>query len=461
MAKSWAILPNYRLVQSPFLHPGVRTLIQYTEIRLIIYRLLFRRDAIISPCSVHQWDPMHMGVRTSLFKDVMDYRYEWDAVHQLGFGHEPVNLKSNQEDHPAIDLTVSIVTEPTRAQASLIADGERSLPFTFVKEDYVQIGCNVIQRGDIGQQVFQVLNRMKLRVRPMYGISMLRVCKQISAECSTVLYGENMFSFGSRLSSREGHDTYGIELGDFDDRVLDPFVELLGMVTGSTVISHPETEIKANINAMFLPTFSASGSSLMNPMLRWFNKIGPSNASRLARVKLSIDDSLSLDLADPGFGALFIALSAVLRHSCPELKNLTLCMKWMNLENISLTDNELLDVQEYIDRHSTAINEAVGKVVGTLQTLQVLQLDMIQSSVSQKTRVSSPDTNPVFNAGTWITAPSPATTPWPDVLVDEWGTAVKWIEFVRNRAAKQAKEAYRKRMASVSREVGEKGAAEF
>jgi hypothetical protein len=189
------------------------------EVRLIILPLLLLRSATIAPgwaqYLYETWFDISGGGHNSRLRCDQEmartYKYQYSEYRQKCQRDDDdddggqIMLPEYSHLRDPVDLTILAATEPIITQAKLIADGAVSLPFTYKLEEGTQIGCDVIQQGELGSQFPQVLNRIKLSVEPLKVLALLRVCKQLLAEGRGVLYGENTSAFIAFLRQHRFH----------------------------------------------------------------------------------------------------------------------------------------------------------------------------------------------------------------------------------------------------------------
>ncbi|KUJ11477.1 uncharacterized protein LY89DRAFT_758142 [Mollisia scopiformis] len=319
-----------------------------------------------------------------------------------------------------VELTVEILTEPTSEQARLIALGERTLPFTFDSEFGTQIGCDVMSRGQGNDKFYQIINRINTTVVRFTGLALLQVCKQISAECSQILYGENSFVFNT------GTETTMRYTGLHEHDELEHFPHWIpGMPREN---GYPRTSNQFN-NAMnrmfdrdgFLPKFVAR-----NPMLQFFHRIGPVNTLLLTKIKVEgqmktlynhLPEESESDRS-LGFARFLPILTTVLKEACPNLRELTLYIEdkkfHFDYKESRLWDNDPYNKSRKSDEDR--IDEVVERVVTTLDSLPSLNL------------------MPHHCYDGWDNSTGFVSR---DTFVDEWEKSVKWMKYVNQRARTQ------------------------
>lgn len=281
-------------------------------------------------------------------------------------------------------------TYPTLFQAEYISNGEESLPFTFEN----QTKCQVIQRGQVGNQFPQVVNQLVVGVEALRGVAMMRVCKQALSECREVLYGENFFSFTTYPSPDE--------LKHFPQWVP-------GMLNKNGSPQTPQ-QVELSIDRMFAPGSFLPKFVAKDEMLRFFHRIGRINTSLLTKIKIAGQMRThrageNLENTSPGFKLTLDIHTTILNKTCPSLKDLTLHMMDYSMdssENSLCWDDDLQRAKSN-DAH---LNEIVEKVATRLRTLKVFQLG------GPKSLNSTP-------------------------FKENWGTSVKWMTFVKERAHRQ------------------------
>lgn len=375
----------------------------------MIYRLLFRRHGTILPGDIKYYK---FPNATSTIGDWHKrYKYQWNELHQDYAPCEEFIWESIQPEYPQgyygspQNVEVSVFTEPTFAQAQLIEENERTtLPFTF-KNDYgVQIGCNFLRRGHNGEAGLQIINRIKVELPGFQGIALFRVCKQLQAECSEILYGENTFAFttGSGGSGTREHAHQHGELSYF-----------LPFTPGRP---QSQRQILQTIDRIFDNTAHRPSFIRRDPMLDFFHRIGRFNASFLSKIELEGDMKTvlntlpdhQLDAKPPiGFAIILPLLTSVLKNTCPRLRVLTLHIEeTKQYMQLFRWDHDPYNEEEKTDEER--FDEVVEHVVSELDSLEVLQLGGHKNYTVLRY--------------------------WPIRRVeDEWGKAARWMEIVRKR----------------------------
>ena len=341
------------------------------------------------------------------------YRYQWAERRQTVQRHPNhgwAQFEPEYRQGQSQNLIITIPTEPTSPQLESIAQGERNLPYNLITDSGDQVGCEVISRGNVGDQFFQIINHVEVVVQLLSGLSMLQANKQALAECSAVLYGENTFAFTTGLKGPLRYQSV-VHLHD-EFRHFPHWIPGRPNKNGA-----PQTQRQLNkaINRMFvhdgfLPKFVGR-----DPMLQFFHRIGHANASLLTKVKIegrmkTVYNTLPNELLDNepiGFGRILDILTIVLKNVCPNLRELTLHME-DRIQNTNSKDRMRWDNDPY-DRlrksDEQRIDEVVGKVVNTLDSLKALAL------VGQYPSISA--------------------------FVDEWGRSARWINIVKERTKKR------------------------
>lgn len=334
-------------------------------------------------------------------KKIGDHRYWTDQYQSRRYGYQRGERRQTErDDHSGYrgwttlepeypggyhygrhqNLTITVPTEPTQTQAKHIARGETALPFTFSKEVGSHVGCNVIYRGEVGDQFAQIINRVELSVQPLSSLSILRVNKQALSECREVLYGQNAFVFNTG-SERPFQSQRGIHEHD----EVEHFPHWIPGMLQKNGAPQTTRQLDKAINRMFirggfLPKFVAR-----DPMLQFFHRIGRVNASLLTRIKIegcmktvsNVTPEETWGDKPLGFARVLNILTVVLRNVCPNLRELELHME-DKVRDRDFKDTMLWDDDPYNNAGKSdkeRIDEVVEKVITSLDSLKVLRLE--------------------------------------------------------------------------------------
>lgn len=259
----------------------------------------------------------------------------------------------------------------------------------------------------------QIINRMDLSVPTLSSLALLRVSKQVLQECREVLYGENAFAFNT--SPRFEYPYRLHEPKEFEH--YPHWIPGMARKDGS-----PQTprQVKSGIERMFFPDGFLPKFVARDPMLQFFHRIGRVNTSLLTKIliegemKTVWDSFLSADEPEPkldrysyriGFSRMLDILTTVLKEVCPNLRELTLIMRYYeNPRQISpgnLWDEDPCNKANKTD--DERIDEVVEKVLTRLDSVKDLKLG-----------------------------------PYPvDSAEDVWGKSARWIKLLKERARRQ------------------------
>lgn len=391
----------------------------------MIWRLLLLRPATINPGYIkyHIYAERRLGRHGE--GEHRAYGYQWDECRQI----EKYSINSYRRDRgltvfvPSYNrgrhngrqqkLKMMVLTNPTFHQAECIARGETSLPFTYES----QTGCEVIYRGEAGDQFAQVVNSIELILHPLCDLAILRVNKQALSECRKVLYGENTFAFNTASYAHQNEH----------------YLHCIPRCPEKNGIPQTSRQLNKAIDRMFVSGGFFPNFVSRDPILQFFHRIGRVNASLLTKIKLEGRmKTMKNDVPDErqayrplGFSQILNIAVAVLKNVCPDLRELILRMedkhKNGNFKEAMLWDDDPYNKARKSDVER--IDELVERVVVNLDSLKVLKLEGYHFCQH-------------VNDGDDRDKESTTTSE------DEWGKSVRWMKFVAERAVTQeAKEA--------------------
>ncbi|KUJ21374.1 uncharacterized protein LY89DRAFT_770728 [Mollisia scopiformis] len=361
------------------------------EVREMIWRCLLVRPATILPGWIRWTYLIERKIgnkKPRLYqREGRSYKYQFNERRQVD---RPLNDPRNHSWftplpdyrlHNPLHMAITVPTEPTPAQAEMIANGWRDLPFTYDHGEGTQVACQVVIRGNPEdpdnpehpeRQFPQVLNRVKLRVEPIHGVAMLRVCKQAFAECSRLLYRENTFAFDT--DNNEG------KFNAHEPKELTHDVAWIPGVRQRNGEPQTAEQFQAAMTEMFTdgawrPMFVAR-----DPMLSFFSRIGRVNTAYLTKVRiegrLKTAPGPRKKALYIGFSRVLSILTPILKAACPNLKELALLVHGFEDE-----DEEQKWFWDH-DPHNKAkltdedrIDAMAENVVKKLDTVKVLRLD--------------------------------------------------------------------------------------
>lgn len=405
-----------------------------SDIRMIIWRILLRRQGTVLPGHRHYCSISTRKAGDHYYiseeHDHKLYRYQWNELHQKLDGHwsngrwwsdyqPPYHCGGYGQEQT---LTIAIPTAPTNNQSQLIAQGQKNLPLTFNPEFGVQTGCEVFRRGRDGDAGHQIINSIEVCLSRFEGIALLSVCKQLREECAQVLYGENTFAFitsNSRpLNPKYVHD-------------VDEFTHYPSLVPGlQDKYGRPQSRNKTieAIDSIFTPGAFRAKFVARDTMLDFFHRIGRFNTSFLKKIEIegrmknaweseAEDGGIKYNSFWMGLPRILPILTTVLKHTCPHLRALTLHMEDraydFDEESNRRWDDDLANRARKTDEER--IDKVVEKVVLGLDTLEVLQLGGHKAFKN------------LDGYAHWK-------------FEDVWGTSTRWMTIVAKRAEDRAKE---------------------
>lgn len=236
-----------------------------------IWRELLRSKGTIHP----GWVTFIQGRAWNWGKTCHDYQYEeysqyiygnrWDEEERESLlRSEFVPRYNNYTPNGPLELEVTITSYPSSSQTEGIDNG---LELDFKSE--IQVSCEVIDRDDT---LLQVINQMKVDVKPFTGLAILGVSKLALAECSQILYGENSFAFSTAYSRA------------------DELTHLPQWIPGKpNKDGTPQSprQLKYAIDLRFAPGSFRCKYVARDPMLQFFHRIGRINTSLLTKIKIS------------------------------------------------------------------------------------------------------------------------------------------------------------------------------
>ncbi|CZR54620.1 uncharacterized protein PAC_04504 [Phialocephala subalpina] len=419
------------------------------DIRDMIWRLLLRRRGTILPGYVHWWriSSRKAGGHYYVSEEHPEktYKYQWNELHQKAsssrsygrwWGDYEPEFPGGRYGYGYQTVTITIPTEPTFTQRELIAGGQKSLPYTFNNQFGIQVGCDVVHRGNNGEAGPQVINRIEVDL-PRLELGILRANKQALEECSQILYGENTFAFitGSSRPFDGQHVHEYDELSHFPDYIP-------GHPNSKNGRPQSQVKISNNLDRMFYKIIGEDGKPkgafrpklvARDPMLTFFWRIGRMNTSLLTKIQIEgcmktlhkpdPDDELdnvTVHVKGLGFGRMLPFFTTILKNTCPHLRVLTLHMeddKW-NMIQYLWDDDQYGNTGKTDDER---IDEVVEKVVSSLESLEVLNLGGHKSFEKPKDQED------------WV-------------YEDQWGRSARWMEIVKKRAEGRAAEKLAKKL---------------
>lgn len=277
-------------------------------------------------------------------------------------------------------------------------------------------GRFLVERGEGDEKFFQVVDRFDdVKVQRLAGISLLRVCKQLNAECARVLYGENLFSF---IAESEGDD-------------FRHFPQWIPGLPSRNGTAQTQEQLDYAIDRMFAPDGFIPKFVGRDSLLKFFSRIGRINTSLLKRVMVSGRFKTATETSLVPFERILNVHLTTLSITCPQLKELTLHRKQ---SEVYLGPGHWEGDEGGLGSDDEHLYEIVRDVIARLPSLRLLQL-------------GGPE---LFNQ---------------ENFVEDWGTAVKWMVDVAERtntdnmkskmATEQAKEDLRDVLANIH-ELAEK-----
>jgi hypothetical protein len=268
----------------------------------MIYKILLSREASILPGFVSYMAPKSSKCRviwTKIQKVILrqSYRnptvlirdkYRFDELrpltNQLWFVNKQVEFLHTTAD----EVQIHWPTNPTKAQKVWILDGAIKLPDSIDQETGAIITHEIHHRDEWGTQI---INQKTISVHPVFGTALIRTCKQISGEATAVLYGDNRFVFD--LFSRAG------TARDVDIRHLYTLIGLTGPIPGILeLVSDKTLDASPLIKMLFeYGSYDAKTGIIekdpskpeflnVNPMLRFFCRIGDRTTSLIRSIKI-------------------------------------------------------------------------------------------------------------------------------------------------------------------------------
>lgn len=315
-------------------------------------------------------------------------------------------------------MTTAFSTNPTPLQSRLIADGNKSLPFTLSKQLGTQTGCEVVHRGEDGRTFPQVINRMEMTVPMLSSLNLLLVSKQVLQERKEVLYGENTFALNTSQFFQYRYRLH--EHGEFEH-----FPNCIPGMPRKDGTPQTPRQTQNAIERMFAPDKILPKFVARDPMLHFFHRIGRFNTSLLTKIQIegemkTVWDSILLaDEPEPalptysyriGFSRILDILTTVLKEVCPNLRELTLVMRYYE----SLADHQGppgdLGDEDPFNKANKSDEERIDEVVEKLVTKLVSVRDL--------------------KLGPYAVDPAK----------DVWGKSARWINLVKERARKREEE---------------------
>lgn len=328
----------------------------YSDIRLMIYDLCFARDVCIVPAvNFHRRRPnKHKDGYTGGYIKYSAYKYQWAGVPQRLPEWGTYGLPS-RDGSPRV-LPLSWTSEPTEEQLAIIALGG-TLPDTEVADANIGATTHSTCTDTFGN--YEIFNHQNYFIRGIFGVKLLRTCKQLRAEGTVVLYCKNTFDFSSEFHQAqymlkdEPRTTYG-----------PPFDGALST----------NAKISQAINEMFEPGHRQPRFFWTDPFAKFMIKIGQYNAGLIKSVRFNGGfknptppdghwDKVSLAQTLPIY-------TMILKSACRNLKKVTLQTHTMGSGGVwpDFTYEELDDS----DREG--IDGIVGKFVDSLPNLRQLCL---------------------------------------------------------------------------------------
>ncbi|KAN0102283.1 hypothetical protein V8E51_012793 [Hyaloscypha variabilis] len=366
------------------------------EVRLIILRQSLVRPVAIVPGPVHY--KLSIGWRD---KPVLPwYRYQWNDRRQQGFEEYGLPSYNGETQH----LQIAWRTKPTVEQHREIEQGNaegndlnnelRLLDSTWDSEIQAQVGHYVCQRGEFGPQI---INRAVILTSGIQGINLLRTCKQLHKEGTSLLYGENTFVFDTRGKSPYTHHR-GIHAHD----VFNANTHHIPGYPNPNGRPASRNQIARAIDMMFNKGIFHGSFSYRDPMMVFMRKIGRENASKLTSVKVegffrTAENNPRYKSNRPVGLARLLPIYMTILNVCPNLRKLVVHQG----HNNALWDDDLDGAMGL--NNEERVNVAVEKLVRGLPTLQSLQL------------------------GNYHFVPSE------DEILEQWGKSLQWEGWVEDR----------------------------
>lgn len=368
-----------------------------------ILRMLFVRPAAIMPSEVRikRPDGQNPAIR---------YKYQWAEARQYQYEEEEVPWLNDDED-----ISVAWTCKPTDDETQEIAIYHKLSDI--IREGSPNEHRSVHMRKDYGPQV---IHRTIFKVSGIHGICLLRTCKRLSALGSSVLYGENIFVFDTR-GNPQSKSSLGIHPAH---HLTKNTLEIPGAMHES---GWPQTKAQTDtaIENMFKPHDFHNAFMSTNPLTRFFNEIGRSNASNITNVVLQghfLCPSNKKRAEFLSFEQILPIQIVILNDVCKNLKKVTLHDDDRGRSRHPPVNQKRSPYKKEAIDCSDIIDAAVEKLVKGLPMLKELQLgDYHYVPASCGYDIGVPGRT--FN---------PATQP-----EDEWKSSLQWIKHVEKRTRRQ------------------------
>ncbi|KAF4631158.1 hypothetical protein G7Y89_g6973 [Cudoniella acicularis] len=362
------------------------------EIRLKIWHILFKRPLGIVLTLVH-YKLSICYRRTTLAV----YSYVWQTNRQRQY--EDYYLPSY--DNKSIKWkTIRFATTPTEEQKALIERGEfgveGKLPKYIDEKRGIEVTPHVNRRPGVD---VKVVNHVLVATTGIWGVDMLCTSKQFAKECEEVLYGENTFVFDTRGNAPFTHHH------DIHDH--DAFNKLPNHIPGlhykdGTPVSYYQE--KSAIDKMFDKSDGAFHYKFIyrDPLTKFCHTIDRENTALLRQVQIegnfrTAENHWAYKHSCPiGFARLLPIRNTVLKHCCPNLREVIL----VNGSNNELFGDDLESRSGKI--YEERVDDTVKNLVNALPNLKKLQLGSLY-------RIPVDDEN------------------------TDWGKALRWEKIVKDR----------------------------
>ncbi|KAG4431759.1 hypothetical protein IFR05_012758 [Cadophora sp. M221] len=362
------------------------------DVRYMIYKLCFIRPVGIVPkdsfyrCNLPRNDKHQVGDGLVTRKYSL-YQYQWESniqqIPQMSVDGLPTR------DGTLNDVTTFRISSATPEQLKLIADNTVLLNTGTSTDEHSDIHNFVIaSAGDL----VEVVSEQSFYISGFTGVRFLAICKQVRDEGAEILYGSNEFIF-------ETNNTGPLEkFQDNPDQV--PGARL----SDDTLPS--QEQIDAALEKLFDRKVRHPKCVWYDGLLRFLGMIGRHNAGRL---KSGLFSNMS-------FGEILSVYTVAMSNVCTNLTRMTLhkqrgSCRW-----------EIEQPEDEGNTDGERVSEVMEKLVNGLPQLKELHLGCL--NVSR-----------VHRDGTGL--PHDAFGLSRD---QRWGTSMKWIDFVKERARSSLEE---------------------
>ncbi|KAL5314602.1 hypothetical protein ACEPPN_017244 [Leptodophora sp. 'Broadleaf-Isolate-01'] len=402
------------------------------EIRDRIYELWLERPVGIAPTFTcprrKRKEPRYKTAAASEEQRLEKYtlsKYHWDNQRKLLPGTStddlnPVNDKTER-------VTVTWTSAPTDQQSEVLAKGiQAELPLEHVydlpdtKIYDKGICCSIIKHfaNKRSDGSFEIINKEERYVPRLYGSGILSANKQTNNEAVQILYRRNTFVF----------NTAGVH-SSFALSITRHLVPVPGFPTSQGNLP-TEQEITQSVDMIFTDRFPKSEFLIYDPLTVFLRTIGRYNTSLIRSIKINgffktcsnlqptLIENFTWELYEAKCGKLDLSAIMpiyihVLSRVCGDLRNLTLHQTWGTNESRSVqfegdwrwstsSFRNIPDDGENDSKYSEEV-ERVAKGLPKLRRLQLGNYDSHQAD------------------------------PAGDLVQDEWGSSIKWTDFVAKR----------------------------